>query len=81
MKYKIVEGFSKHNSVEDISAEEDLENKVNVLLEEGWELQGGICSASDIQGEFCGEIGRTYSHLYFYQAMFLPTSLQVHNPE
>ena len=56
MKYKIVErGILK-----------DCENEVNVLLSEGWELQGGVCQmAKPIISLF----GCDGSNDYYCQAM------------
>jgi len=67
MQYRIVEGShqSFEGDLEDITAIDDLQTKVNHLIKKGWIPQGGICIGSDVNGD----VMDTYTYLYLYQAM------------
>jgi len=70
MKYKILRGEYSYDpgTSTSTSIEQDLENKVNELLEKGWELHGAPISDFFIHG-----IGDMFeSESVIYQAMVKP---------
>jgi len=69
MQYRIIEGyhqqFTNDPKMEDITATEDLQTKVNYLIKGGWVPIGGVCVGSDV----CGDLDETHTYMYLYQAM------------